>query len=99
YDFLIERGELTPHPEMLARVRADPDDAPRIVSEHGQRERCSVAARALDLFVELYAAVAGDYALVTLATDGVFLDGGIAPKILPELTNGRFLRAFRDKGR
>ncbi len=49
------------------------------------------------MFVEAYGAEAGNFALRTIATGGVFIGGGIAPKILPALTNGVFMRAFRAK--
>jgi glucokinase len=59
--------------------------------------RCSRCREGLDMFVEAYGAEAGNLALRTMATSGVFVGGGIAPKILPALTDGRFMRAFRDK--
>lgn len=55
--------------------------------------------RALDLFVAAYGAVAGDLALGVLARGGVYVAGGIAPKILPRLAAGEFLAAFNAKGR
>lgn len=58
-----------------------------------------VASRALDLFVTLYGAEAGNLALKMKATRGVWVGGGIAPRILPRLTGPGFLDAFRDKGR
>lgn len=58
--------------------------------------RCS---EALDLFVSVYGAEAGNLALKTMATGGVYIGGGIAPKILKALQNGGFIKAFRDKGR
>ena len=54
---------------------------------------------ALDLFVSLYGSAAGNLALTTLAFSGVYLGGGIAPKILPRLLDGPFLEAFHAKGR
>jgi glucokinase len=51
----------------------------------------------LDLFVEAYGAEAGNMALRMVATGGVFIGGGIAPKILPAITNGSFMDAFRAK--
>ena len=51
----------------------------------------------LDLFVEAYGAEAGNLALRTVSTGGVFVGGGIAPKILPALTTGAFVRAFLAK--
>lgn len=58
-----------------------------------------VAARALRLFAELYGTVAGDLALILMATGGVWIAGGIAAKILPVLEEGGFAARFTDKGR
>ncbi|MDQ3194808.1 MAG: glucokinase [Pseudomonadota bacterium] len=59
----------------------------------------SPAARALDLFVDVYGAYAGSLALTMLASGGIYIAGGIAPKISARLGDGRFLKAFLDKGR
>jgi glucokinase len=59
----------------------------------------SLAEQALDLWVEVYGAEAGNLALKTMATGGVFLSGGISPKILPKLTGPLFMNAFLEKGR
>jgi glucokinase len=53
----------------------------------------------MDLFVECYGSVAGNLALATLAQGGVYIAGGIAPKILTRLKTGSFMHAFNDKGR
>jgi glucokinase len=53
---------------------------------------------ALDIFVEAYGAEAGNLALRYVATGGVYVGGGIAPKILPALQSGPFMDAFRTKG-
>ena len=60
---------------------------------------CPAAKRALFLFVEFYGAEAGDAALKFLATGGVFIGGGIAPKILKAFDSKLFFNAFIDKGR
>jgi glucokinase len=57
------------------------------------------AVRALDLLASVYGAEAGNLALKVMATGGIYLGGGIAPKILPKLLDGTFMRAFLDKGR
>ncbi len=62
-------------------------------------EGCGLCSRALDLFVAAYGALAGNLALLGTATGGVYLGGGIAPKILPRLGRGPFLQAFVAKGR
>jgi glucokinase len=74
----------------------DPD-APAAISETALQGRCPGCVEALEMFVEAYGAEAGNLALRTVATGGVFVGGGIAPKILPALTTGRFIQAFRDK--
>ena len=53
----------------------------------------------LERFASIYGAEAGNLALKSLAVNGVFVGGGIAPRIVPFLTDGGFARAFRDKGR
>jgi glucokinase len=58
-----------------------------------------LAAQAVDLFLAIYGAEAGNLALKCLATGGVFVGGGIGPKLLPALRRGAFLRGFCDKGR
>jgi glucokinase len=59
--------------------------------------RCPSCVEALDMFVDAYGAEAGNLALRTMATAGLFVGGGIGPKILPALTDGRFITAFRSK--
>jgi glucokinase len=59
----------------------------------------AICVRALDLFVRVLGAKAGNLALQVLATGGVFIGGGIPPKILPALVDGRFREAFLAKGR
>jgi glucokinase len=58
-----------------------------------------LAVQALDLFVRVYGAQAGNLALTVLPRGGVYLAGGIAPKIIDKLRDGSFLRAFQAKGR
>ena len=67
------------------------------VSSAALERRCPRCAEAMAVFVEAYGAEAGNLALRTLATGGLFVGGGIAPQILPALEDGRFLAAFRDK--
>lgn len=61
--------------------------------------RDPVCAEALDLFVSIYGAQAGNLALETLAVGGLVVGGGIAPEIQAKLSDGRFVTAFRAKGR
>jgi glucokinase len=81
-----------------ARVDLAHPDAPAVISTSALERRCKGCVEALDLFVEAYGAEAGNLALRTVATGGVFIGGGIAPKILPALTTGTFVEAFCRKG-
>jgi glucokinase len=76
----------------------DPIDAPAGVSRGALEGRCASCVEALEMFVSAYGAEAGNLALRGVAIAGVFVGGGIAPKILPALKNGPFIDAFRDKG-
>jgi glucokinase len=76
---------------------ADPG-APAAVSGAALEQRCPGCVEALGIFVEAYGAEAGNLALRSVATGGVYIGGGIAPKILPALADGRFMRAFMSKG-
>ncbi len=77
----------------------DPDDldSPAAISAAALERRCADCVETLDLFVEAYGAEAGNLALRSVATGGVFVGGGIAPKILPAIEAGSFLDAFRAK--
>jgi glucokinase len=59
----------------------------------------ALSEKALDLFISVYGAEASNLALKAMATGGLFLAGGISPKILPKLEGPCFMRAFLDKGR
>jgi glucokinase len=72
-------------------------DAPAKISAAALARACPGCVDALDVFVDAYGAEAGNLALRTVATGGVYIGGGIAPKILDALVDGRFLAAFRAK--
>lgn len=79
-----------------AMLKNDPAAA---ISGFGLDGRDPAAVRALDLFVSIYGAQAGNLALTTLARGGVYVAGGIAPKIIARLLQGGFVQAFNAKGR
>jgi len=85
-------------PEWLAREIAASGDAAPVVSRAALDETDPVCQRTLHRFVSLFGAEAGNLALKALATGGVWVGGGIAPKILPLLRDG-FFTAFTAKGR
>lgn len=75
-----------------------PEIGPATVSHAAMAGTCPACVEALSMFVSLYGAEAGSLALRGVATSGVYIGGGIAPKILPALQDGRFMDAFRAKG-
>jgi glucokinase len=81
----------------LAAVDLDDPDAAAEISKAALERRCPGCMEVLDFFVESYGAEAGNLALGMVATGGVYIGGGIAPKILPALEQGPFLKAFRAK--
>ena len=97
YEHLRAAGEAPEDPEVRDRIeRTDPGSA---ISRAALEQGDPLAAAALDLFVSAYGAAAGNLALVGFATAGVYVGGGIAPKILARLQHGPFLDSFRAKGR
>jgi glucokinase len=94
----------TPNSIVPARLCAavgqvsNPAELPARISRSAMDRRCPKCVEALDMYVSAYGAEAGNIALRTVATAGVYVGGGIAPKILPALESGLFLDAFRAKG-
>lgn len=76
---------------------SDAARAPALISAAALAHRCPHCVEALDMFVSACGAEAGNLALRTVATAGVYIGGGIAPKILPAMKTATFLEAFRSK--
>jgi glucokinase len=74
-------------------------DPSAVISEFAMKGESGICVHALDMFVSIYGAEAGNLALKGMATGGVYIGGGIAPKILPKLQLPRFMKAFTAKGR
>lgn len=98
YDFLRDSGRLE-EPGWLKQKIAAAEDVSVTISQEGLAGSSAICVQALDLFVSVYGAEAGNLALRGKATGGVYIGGGIAPKILAKLKDGTFMRAFLDKGR
>lgn len=82
------------------QVFAEEDPVPHIIrGALDDKQPCSLCKKTLETFVSILGAEAGNMALKTMATGGVYLGGGIPPRILPAMENGVFLRAFAGKGR
>lgn len=97
YTFLRESGHAEEPAWLAAEMAAG--DAAAVISRNALSGKADLCVRALDLFAHFYGAEAGNAALKYLATGGVYLGGGIAPRNLDKLKDGSFLRAFLDKGR
>lgn len=100
YHFLKESSQAA-EPDWLAEKMAKADDhTPIIVDNALDKEHvCEICALTMDLFVSILGAEAGNMALKVLATGGVYIGGGIPPRILPFLSEGRFMQSFLRKGR
>jgi len=98
YEFLRDTGR-GDEPAWL-RERLAKDDRAKVISEAGLDRSSELCSRALDMFASVYGTVTGDVALYFLATGGMYLGGGIAPKVLARLKEPDLFRAsFVDKGR
>lgn len=97
YHFLRDTGR-GQEPKWLADTM-DGGDPAAAISRAALEGKSPLCEQALDVFVTIYGAETGNLALKILATGGIFLTGGIAPKILPKLSASLFLTAFLDKGR
>ena len=97
YRFLRDtgRGE---EPDWLTREMQQ-HDPPAVISQMALAGTSTLCRQALDLFVTLYGAEAGNLALKIMAIAGVYVGGGIAPKIIRKLTDSTFIHAFAAKGR
>ncbi len=98
YRFLKERRGLD-EPKWLAEKLAASDDPSAVVSLAALASEAEICVQSLDLFVSVYGAEAGNLALRAKSVGGLYVGGGIAPKILAKLTDGTFMQAFADKGR
>lgn len=98
YQFLKDAGQYGKEPAWLAEMMRK-GDPPAIIAEMARLGRSGLCIKALDLFVSIYGAAAGNLALQVMALSGMYLGGGIAPKIIWKLRDGVFMKAFREKGR
>lgn len=101
YDFLVENGfaPLCPAVPDSAYPSVYGSDRNAIISRLGINGEDPLCTETIRLFVELYGAEAGNLALKSFATGGVFIGGGIGPKIRSALESGKFIEAFKAKGR
>jgi glucokinase len=104
YYFLREKYPQLEDPDLTQAIQAGEfqDNTPNLVAQVAQlalEDKNELARRTMALFVEAYGAEAGNFCLRLLPYGGLYIAGGIAPKILPLLTEGSFMQAFWAKGR
>ena len=97
YEFLRD-GKGLEEPVWLAE-RMRQEDPNAVITESALKAKSQLCEKTLDMFVSAYGAEAGNLALKVLSVGGLYVGGGIAPRILEKLKDGTFLKAFTDKGR
>ncbi|MCP4426877.1 MAG: glucokinase [Chloroflexi bacterium] len=98
YAFLRDNGRYA-EPSWLAETIAQTEDPTPAIVNAALNNKVPLCLAVLDLFVDILGDEAGNLALKVLATGGVYIGGGIPPRILPQLERPRFLQAFQRKGR
>lgn len=97
YQFLRQENG-TKEPEWLTKLFSENENS-AVISQAALCEKNPVCEKALDIFIKIYGAEAGNLALQALTMGGIYIGGGIGPKITPALSDGRFIDAFYEKGR
>ena len=97
YCFLRDAGYAPESDTMKEKLGSG--DPSVVVTKAGLEDKDPLSVRTLEIFGTIYGAEAGNLALKCLAVGGVYIGGGIAPKILPTLKAGHFMEGFTDKGR
>jgi glucokinase len=98
YQFLRDSRRFGREPKWLSREMKQEDSA-AVISKTAELKRSRLCGKALDMFASIYGAAAGNLALQVMAVGGVYVGGGIAPKIIWKLKDGTFMEAFKNKGR
>ena len=97
YEFLRDVRGLEEPAWLAERMRTEDPNA--VITELAMKAKSEICDRTLDMFVSAYGAEAGNLALKILSVGGLYVGGGIAPRILEKLKDGTFMKAFTDKGR
>lgn len=97
YSWLRDSGRFEEPPWLMELMRQG--DPAKAISENALRKKQALCVESLRLYVSMLGNVAGNLALTSTAVGGVYLGGGIPPKILPALKQGSFMKAFMAKGR
>ncbi|MFZ0303134.1 MAG: glucokinase [Terracidiphilus sp.] len=97
YNFLREVRGIEEPAWLAERMAAEDPNA--VITELALKAKSEICEKALDMFVSAYGAEAGNLALKILSVGGLYVGGGIAPRIIEKMKDGTFMKAFTDKGR
>jgi glucokinase len=98
YQFLQDSKRFGSEPSWLCE-KMKAEVPAEVISETARLKKNRLCSKALDIFTSIYGAAAGNLALQVMAIGGVYIGGGIAPKIIWKLKDGTFVKAFKNKGR
>lgn len=98
YEFLTTIKANAESAQIQSKIMSAADQGAEIFKA-AQSGESPLSKQTIEIFIENYGSAAGNLALKALSTGGVYIGGGIAPKLLPYFTNGAFMQAFVDKGR
>jgi glucokinase len=98
YNFLLQSGDYE-EPAWLRQLLDDTKYPTPVIVNAAIEESAEICVKTLDLFMEILGGEAANLALKVLATGGIYIGGGIPPRILPQLASSRFMDVFRRKGR
>lgn len=98
FEFLRDVRGMEVSPKLAEEIETA-DDCNAVITQHALAGTSEICERTMDMFVSAYGAEAGNLALKVLSVGGLYIGGGIAPRILEKLKDGTFIKAFTDKGR
>jgi glucokinase len=98
FEFLRDVRGMDVPPALAAEIAAA-EDPNAVITVNGLSGKSEICVKTLDMVISAYGAEAGNLALKVLSVGGLYLGGGIAPRLLEKLKDGTFMKAFTDKGR